>query len=85
MNRKELKKEIINLYAKCGSYIMTLEQKEANGFYITKFAHPTKSKIIEVTETWDEVKSVFVYNRTSNAAQRHAIECKTIEQFINAI
>ena len=85
MERQELKREIIRMYANCGSYILTLETREKNGCYITLFAHPTCDKIIEVTETLYEVKCVFVYNRSENAMQRNAVECKTIEDFRMAV
>lgn len=85
MERQELKREIIRMYANCGSYILNLENHEKNGYYITSFAHPTCNKIIEVTETLSEVKCVFVYNRTDNAMQRNAVECKTIEDFRRAV
>lgn len=85
MDRQELKREIIRMYANCGSYILTMENSEKNGFFITSFKHPTCRKIIEVTETISEVKCVFVYNETTNAMQRNAVECKTIEDFRRAV
>ena len=85
MERQELKREIIRMYANCGSYILTMGSSENNGCYITSFAHPTCDKIIEVTETLYEVKCVFVYNRSENAMQRNAVECKTIDDFRRAV
>ena len=85
MERQELKREIIRMYANCGSYILTLENREKNGCYITSFAHPTCDKIIEVTETLTDIKCVFVYERSDNAMQRNAVECKTIDDFRRAV
>ena len=85
MNRKDFKRELIRLYANCGSYIMQCGSIEKNGIFITSFEHPTQRKIIEVTESVYEILCVFVYNKTTNATQRNSIECKTIEQFKRAI
>lgn len=85
MERKDFKKELIMLYAKCGSYILQLGCSEKNGVFITTFKHPTQRKIIEVTEDVSNILCVLVYNDTSNANQRDCVECKTIEQFRLAI
>ena len=85
MDRKELKRELIRLYARCGSYILQCENSEKNGVFTTRFRHPTRRKIIEVTESLSEILCVLVYNETTNAAQRNCTECKTIEQFRQAI
>ena len=85
MERQELKREIIRMYANCGSYILTMDSSENNGCYITSFAHPTCDKIIEVTETLTDIKCVFVYERSDNAMQRNAVECKTIDDFRRAV
>lgn len=85
MDRKDFKRELIMLYANCGSYIIQCGNSEKNGVFITSFKHPTQRKIIEVTENVSEILCVFVYNETTNATQRNSIECKTIEQFKRAI
>lgn len=85
MDRKDFKKELIGLYARCGSYILQLGGYEKGNCFVTSFLHPIRRKIIEVTEDLHEVKCVLVYNQTTNAHQRNAIECKRIEQFRKAI
>ena len=86
MDEKELKREIIRMYAKCGSYILQLDTLDKGECYVTTFKHPTRRKIIEVTgDFYGNVKCVLVYNQTKNAMQRKAVECKTIEQFRRAI
>jgi len=85
MDRQELKREIIRMYANCAAYIMMEDATEKAGVLTTKFRHPTHRKIIEVSETVREVKCVLVYNDTTNATQRNAIECKTIEDFKKAV
>ena len=85
MNRKDFKKALIRLYASCGSYIMQCGASEKNGVYLTRFRHPTQKKIIEVTENVSEILCVLVYGDTYNASQRNCVECKTIEQFQNAV
>ena len=85
MDRKELKREIVRLYAGCGSYILQCGNSEKNGVFTTRFKHPTCRKIIEVTENISEILCVLVYNETTNATQRDCTQCKTIEQFRRAI
>ena len=85
MDRKEFKRELLRLYVSCGSYILQLYSVEKCGCYVTTFKHPIQEKIIEVTEDEFELKCVLVYNQTTNANQRHSVECKTIEQFRKAI
>ena len=85
MDRQELKREIIRMYANCGSYILQLDSYNKGNCITTRFRHPTRKKIIEVTEDIAEIRCVLVYNQTNNAHQRHAVECKTIEQFRKAI
>lgn len=85
MDRKEFKRELLRLYVNCGSYILQMDSTERGGNYITTFRHPIQEKIIEVTEDEFELKCVLVYNQTTNATQRHSVECKTIEQFRKAI
>lgn len=85
MDRQELKREIIRMYANCCAYIMIEDAKEKARVLTTKFRHPRCRKIIEVSETANDVKCVLVYNDTTNAMQRNAVECKTIEDFRKAI
>lgn len=85
MDRNELKREIIRMYANCGSYILEVGKKEKNGVFATLFHHPTRNQIIEVWESVKKVLTVFVYNDTTNATQRKSIECKTIDDFVKAI
>lgn len=85
MDRQELKREIIRMYANCGAYIMMEDAKEKAGVLTTKFRHPRRRKIIEVSETANDVKCVLVYNDTTNAMQRNAVECKTIDDFRKAV
>lgn len=85
LNRQELKREIVRMYAACGSYMLIAKQKEKGGMFGTFFRHPTCRKIIEVWESMQEVQSVLVYNETTNAMQRNAIQCNTIEEFLHAI
>lgn len=80
-----MKREIIQMYNRCGSYILSGDIRDNGTTVTTQFLHPTCRKIIEVTEDAQEVKCVLVYNSTANAMQRHAIECKTIEAFIKAV
>ena len=85
MDRQTLKREIIQMYNRCGSYILYGDTRENGSTVTTQFLHPTRRQIIEVTEDALEVKCVLVYNQTRNAMQRHAKECKTIEDFIKAV
>lgn len=85
MDRQALKREIIQMYNRSGSYIRYGDICDNGTTVTTQFLHPTCRKTIEVTEDAQEVKCVLVYNRTANAMQRHAIECKTIEDFIKAV
>lgn len=81
MDRKDFKRELIRLYASCGSYILQCGYSEKDGVFTTRFRHPTQKKIIEVTENISGILCVLVYNATDNATQRNCKECRTIEQF----
>ncbi|MCR5820730.1 MAG: hypothetical protein K6F94_07305 [Bacteroidaceae bacterium] len=86
MDRKELKREIIGLYAKCGSYILQMESKECpNGVFMTTFRHPTHRVLFEVWENAEKILNVFFYKDTTNAMTRNAFEVKTIEEFRKAV
>lgn len=81
MDRKEFKKELISLYARCGSYIMQKGCVEKDGVYTSTFLHPTQPKNIVVSETDEKILCVLIYNRTSNASIRYARQVKTLEEF----
>ena len=73
------------MYANCGAYITMEDATEKAGVLTTRFRHPRRRKIVEVSETAQEVICVLVYNDTTNAMQRHAVECKTVEDFRKAV
>lgn len=81
MDRQELKREIIRMYHNCGICIWIKNAIVKAGVLTTRYKHPTCRKIIEVSETANDVLCVLVYNDTANAMLRNAVECKTIEDF----
>ena len=85
MDRKEFKKELISLYARCGSYIMQRGCVEKDGVYTSTFLHPTCRKNIVVSETDEKILCVLIYNRTTNPSLRNVREIKTLEEFREAI
>lgn len=85
MDRKEFKLELIKLYARCGSYIVQCGCYEKGEVFTTTFKHPTQHKIIEMTESMEELLCVLVYEISQNARNRNCVECKTLEQFKLAI
>lgn len=85
MDRKELKREIIQMYANCGSYILQCGTSEKDGCFTTRFKHPTQDKIIEITEDTERVLCVLVYRMSKNAARRNCVECKTLSELKKAV
>lgn len=81
MDKKEFKKELISLYARCGSYIIQKGCVEKDGVYTSTFLHPTQPKNIVVSETDEKILCVLIYNRTSNASIRYARQVKTLDEF----
>ena len=86
MNKKDLKRAINRMYAYCGlANPLCVERNEKNGVFFSILRHPTQRKVIEVWENPEKILTVMVYNDTCNSTQRHAVECKTISDFLKAV
>ncbi len=86
MDRKQVKREIIRLFASHGSYIWQTDFRQGHdGTQGTIFHHPLRNELIEVWENAIEVIHIFIYKDTTNATRRDSKEIKTIEEFVEAI
>ncbi len=85
MKKKTFKKALSDLYKACGLNPVMIEEIRNKYFHIQKFMHPTQRKIIDVSYSLKGKMCVSVYCDTANTAQRNAVLCKTIEQFIEEV
>lgn len=85
MKKETFKKALNNLYSACGLNPVMIEEVKNKYYHIQKFIHPTQRKIIDVSYSLNGRMCVSVYCDTANAAQKNAVWCKTIEQFIEEV
>lgn len=85
MKKKTFKKALSNLYKGCGLNPVMIEEVKNKYYHIQKFIHPTQRKIIDVSYSLNGKMCVLVYCGTANTAQRNAVRCKTIEQFVKEV
>lgn len=85
MKKKTFKKALNNLYNGCGLNPVMIEEVKNKYYHIQKFMHHTQRKIIDVSYSLNGRVCVSVYCDTANAAQKNAVWCKTIEQFVKEV